>query len=92
MQNRQVKIKEKFHKLKETKLDWRGYSAIIAYVAAAWGERVHFFFDALRRRSLGEPCGETAGYFFFFLGVGLVDGIPAGVVILGWVGLCKLSL
>ena len=35
MQNRQVKIKEKFHKLKETKLDWRGYSAIIAYVAAA---------------------------------------------------------
>ena len=32
MQNRQVKIKEKFHKLKETKLGCRGYSIIIAHV------------------------------------------------------------
>lgn len=35
MQNRQVKIKEKFHKLKEIKLGWRGYSAVVAYVVAA---------------------------------------------------------
>lgn len=39
--------------------------------------------EELLKRSLGEPCGRAADYFFLLVGVGLVGRVPAGIISLG---------
>ena len=41
-----------------------------------WQHKIHFFFVALLKRSLGEPCGVATNFCFFWYGVGLIEGVP----------------
>lgn len=85
-----ITIKNKSFK-NEKKLNWAGRGTPLLWYEFLQHElKGSLLLSWTFQGVLGQPCGGTAGCFNFLLGVGLVDGVPTGVVVVGLVGLVCL--